>query len=261
MGHSGALAARFLLLSLAGGLAACSVADRYSGHAVLYNLEAEQAQQQALLLNIVRSSMRRPMQFSSVTSITGNTSSTTSATFLVPFNLFSSTASTGTFAAQLQNGPNFTVPVLDTQEFYQGILNPMPGQLIDLLLHANYSPELLFNLLIEKIEMTRLTDGCGETTHWTECEFYVLNDPGSDVQIELFHTLVRYLVALGMSTEPLKPPDSDSSDSSSKKDKKGDDSSDSSGDSTPLATPYAFCFAPKNREVRKWLNLTSYCGY
>ena len=41
-------------------LAGCTVVDRFSGRAVEYNLQAEQAQEQALLLNIVRASMRRP---------------------------------------------------------------------------------------------------------------------------------------------------------------------------------------------------------
>ena len=45
------------------GLPACAVVDEYSGRAVVYNLQAEQAQEQALLLNVVRASVRRPMQF------------------------------------------------------------------------------------------------------------------------------------------------------------------------------------------------------
>ena len=52
-------------------LGGCAVVDQYSGRAVGFNLEAEQATQQALLLNIVRASHRRPMQFTSVQSITG----------------------------------------------------------------------------------------------------------------------------------------------------------------------------------------------
>jgi hypothetical protein len=38
----------------------CTVIDHYSGRAIEYNLEAEQAQEQALLLNIIRASQRRP---------------------------------------------------------------------------------------------------------------------------------------------------------------------------------------------------------
>ena len=52
-------------------LTACAVVDQYSGRAVVYNLQAEQAQEQALLLNVVRASLRRPMQFTGLQSITG----------------------------------------------------------------------------------------------------------------------------------------------------------------------------------------------
>ena len=50
----------------------CSIIDNYSWRAVDYNREAEQAQEQVLLLNVVRASLRRPMQFTSLQSITGS---------------------------------------------------------------------------------------------------------------------------------------------------------------------------------------------
>src|SRR6266568_9399632 len=164
-----ALAAGLALASLA-GIGGCAVVDQYSGRAVVYNLEAEQAQEQALLLNVVRSSLRRPMQFTSVSNIVGSATATGNASLTVPLGPHSGSLPwSGLFSGSVAGGPIFTVPVLDTQDFYRGILQGIPGELIDLLIHANYSPELLFNLLIEKIEMTRLDDGCSETTHWTDC--------------------------------------------------------------------------------------------
>src|SRR5262249_7268122 len=53
-------------------LLGCAIIDSYSGRAVDYNREAEQAQEQVLLLNIVRASLRLPMQFTSLQSITGS---------------------------------------------------------------------------------------------------------------------------------------------------------------------------------------------
>src|SRR5215475_10653982 len=67
--RTGRVVAAFLL---AQGLVACAVIDNYSGRAVDYNREAEQATEQALLLNVVRASLRRPMQFTSLQSITGS---------------------------------------------------------------------------------------------------------------------------------------------------------------------------------------------
>src|SRR5215212_8384557 len=59
-------------LLLASQLSGCAVIDNYSGRAVDFNREAEQAQEEVLLLNIVRASLRRPMQFTSLSSVTGS---------------------------------------------------------------------------------------------------------------------------------------------------------------------------------------------
>ena len=63
-----------IAVSVVSGLGGCTIVDQFSSRAVNYNLEAEQAQEQALLLNIVRASLRRPMQFTSLQSITGTAS-------------------------------------------------------------------------------------------------------------------------------------------------------------------------------------------
>jgi hypothetical protein len=255
-----------LMLAAALGLAGCAIVDEYSGRAVAYNIEAEQAQDQQLLLNLVRASLRRPMQFTSVSSITGQQSVSGTASVTVPFS--NVMTKSGVFGGSVSGGPTFTVPVLDTQEFYRGILQGIPAELIDLLIHSGYSSELVFNLLIEKIEMTKVDDKeCPAHTHVTECEFYVLNDVSSDTQIELFHTLVRYLVALGMTTEPRddpsKPPPANNSgaDSSGDNSNSKDTSSSSKSSPTPLPVPYVFCFAPKLNEVEAWIIPTSHCGY
>jgi hypothetical protein len=44
-------------------------------------------------------------------------------------------------------GPSFAVAVLDTQEFYQGITQPITGQIIDFLLNEGYSKSTVFYLL------------------------------------------------------------------------------------------------------------------
>lgn len=98
----------------------CAIVDQYSYRAIGYNLEAEQAQLQALLLNIIRGSQRRPMQFTSVQSITGFASSSSTAGLSFPLGPHQSQLSltTGTLNTTISAGPSFIVPVLDTQEFY-----------------------------------------------------------------------------------------------------------------------------------------------
>src|SRR6202012_63903 len=112
------------------GLAACAVVDQYSGRAVMYNLQAEQAQEQALLLNVVRASLRRPMQFTGLQSITGTANASGSLTgggastnqrpLVSLFGLTPPSSSTVVSdivgatvgaTASISGGPTFSVPV------------------------------------------------------------------------------------------------------------------------------------------------------
>jgi hypothetical protein len=211
MGRGGARAAVLAAAVLV--LAGCTVVDRFSGRAVEYNLQAEQAQEQALLLNIVRASMRRPMQFTSLQSITGtasasaNASVTGAATQQFPlvslFNILPGNTNQainriategGAGSASISGGPTFVVPVLDTQEFYQGILTPIPLQVLDYYLQQGYPPEVLFNIFVQKVEITRIDDGgCRQ--------FTFLNSVRSDLQFGQFEAFVDYLSASGLFTE------------------------------------------------------------
>jgi hypothetical protein len=198
-------------------LLGCAIVDQYSGRAIVYNLEAEQAQEQEILLNIVRAYLRRPMQFTTVSSITGTAIASASAQYAlptdVPFRPITQGATgiaafpplpTWLFSGSMSGGPAFTVPVLDTQEFYQGILKAIPGQIWDLYIQAGYPRDLLFNLFIEKVVMKRRNRECPATSHLLKCEFVFQNYAGDDIQIDLFQALGDYLLALGLTTEQSK---------------------------------------------------------
>ncbi len=197
-------------------LVGCAVVDQYSGRAIVYNLEAEQAQDQALLLNIVRAYLHRPMQFTTVSSITGVASVSGGAQYTLPTNVPFRPAINGatgiaafptlpTWQAtgSVSGGPVFTVPVLDTQEFYDGILKAIPGQIWDLYIQANYPPDLLFNLFVMKAVMHRAD--CLKYDHTAKCELVVENYVGRDVQIHMFQALGDYLLWLGMTTARPEP--------------------------------------------------------
>jgi hypothetical protein len=194
-------------------LAGCAIVDQYGGRAVEYNLQAEKAQQQNLLLNIIRASLRRPMQFTGLTSITGTASASTSVTGgytnvhqtplislfgLTPPN--SSTAiartvtGTGGGTASMSGGPTFTVPVLDTQEFYQGILAPLTPQVIDYYVKQGYHPQILFSMFVSSVEVIATTS--------RSCDrFTFLNDVRDEVNFAQFQALSDYLISSGMTTE------------------------------------------------------------
>jgi hypothetical protein len=257
----------FIVIFSCVGFAACAVVDQYSGRAVVYNLQAEQAQEQALLLNVVRASLRRPMQFTGLQSITGTASASGSLTgggtntvqkpLISLFGLSPPSSSTvvssivgstlgGT--ASVSGGPTFSVPVLDTQEFYQGFLTPISGQLLDLYFQYGYPRDVLFNVMIEKIIIKRLDGECRVEVHTPECEMTIRNYAPEDVSLELFQSVIGYLIRLGLSTEPIIETA-----------KKG--SADAKGAGAADLKQYGFCFAPRDAMSYRLINRHVLCGH
>ena len=197
-------AVAFASLALAG----CAIVDKYSNRAVEYNLQAEKTQQQNLLLNIIRASLRRPMQFTGLQSITGTASASGSVTggytnlhqTPVAQDLGAALAGisnqaigrgvtgTGSSTASMSGGPTFVVPVLDTQEFYQGILNPVSHQIIDYYVQQGFPPQVLFALFVASVEIIE-TEGAG-------CDrFTFRNDVRNDLRFGQFEALGDYLLS------------------------------------------------------------------
>jgi hypothetical protein len=202
-----------IALLLAPGLLGCAIVDNYSGRAVDFNREAEQAQEEVLLLNIVRASLRRPMQFTSLSSVSGSGSVSGSVTggglktnqtpFIAPFGITPGNTNAALSRilatnisgnASLSGTATFTVPILDTQEFYQGILTPIPLQAFDYYLQQGFPPELLFDLFVLKIEVTRLDDGSCR-------KFTFQNSVRDDLQFGQFQTFIDYLIGSGLTAE------------------------------------------------------------
>lgn len=181
-------------------LSSCSVVDNFSDRAVKYNLVAEEAQQQALLLNIVRASLNRPMQFTTLSSITGTASVSGNETLTIPFGELAHRPKTGVspdiFGASgtVSGGPTFTVPVLDTQEFYQGELKPLSGQEYRFFLDEGITPSVLFYLFVDTIQLTVVGTKPADTYTFHS---YVLDDFDND----RYETVADYLLSLGLSIE------------------------------------------------------------
>jgi hypothetical protein len=202
------------------GLFGCTVIDHYSGRAIQYNLEAEQAQEQALLLNIVRASLRRPMQFTSLQSVTGSGNvsgsiqgggvATKQSPYISNFPLAQGGAnalaqSTNAAISRLATGnvtgnatmggtATFIVPVLDTQEFYQGILTPLTLQVVDYYIQQGFPPQLLFDLFVLKVEVTRIDDGSCR-------KFTFTNSVRDDLQFGQFQAFSDYMIGSGLTAE------------------------------------------------------------
>jgi hypothetical protein len=133
------------------GLSGCSYADYLAGHSTEYNVQAEIVKNQNLLNNIIRSAYRKPLQFTDLSSITGMVSMSGSAGFTVPFG-GPRTGFIFTPNMSGSNTPTFTVSVLNTKEFYQGILHPIDAQIISFYLNERFPPLVLLTLLVSEIE-------------------------------------------------------------------------------------------------------------
>jgi len=185
-------------LVVATALSGCAIVDSFSGRVIDYNLQAEQAQEQQLLLNIVRASLRRPMQFTGLQSITGQATESGNAAFTFPFgeSMHRPKGSVSPdifgFGGTISGGPQFIVPVLDTQEFYDGILSPIQLQVFDYYLQQGFPREVLFALFVSKIVVTQGRE---------KPDLVFTNAVADDVAFEQFEAVVDTLLAGGLSTE------------------------------------------------------------
>ena len=111
-----------------------------------------------------------------------------------------------TLGGTVSGGPTFGIPVLDTQEFYQGVMAPVSGQLFDFYIQQEFPREEIFTLFVEKIVISKQSPECippGRKAHTLECELAFVNSANSDLDFDLFQSLVEHLLNLGLTTEPV----------------------------------------------------------
>ncbi len=197
-----------LAACIAAILSGCAAVDAFAPAAIDYNLQAEQIRNQMILLNVIRAAYRKPMQFSDFTTVTGLTTVSVTAGFSLPFAAIPGSL-TRTFTAlpsgSLTGGPNFTVSILNTKEFYSGILQPIPMQTVTLYLREGLPKEMLLTLLLSDIEYKQN----GEIVHAYNSAYPV---SAANVRVADFRTLLHQLIVRGLDTEnieqktPIGPP-------------------------------------------------------
>jgi len=193
------LISRFLTMAVAtGALAGCAAGDRFAGRVSTYNSEAEKAQDQAILLNVLRAAKRRPLSFTELQNVTSSGTPSGSIGFNVPLaQNGGATASAFNPTLALSGGPTLSAGFINTQEFYQGMLKPVPISTIDLFIQRGIPPGLLFNLLFSRIIVKRIHDTSLDPSAQT---FTAINDVGDDDRLRAFQTLVEVLLNRGLTT-------------------------------------------------------------
>lgn len=134
------------------------------------------AANQLTLLNILRAKEREPLHFTSISKLNGSAGLNAKASGGVDAKGATLTtardaaaAITGTSSAsgaevvkpaleaQVTSSSAFDVAVLDTQEFYQGILGSVPPSVIAHYLHQGWPRELITSLFVEAVELVPQT--------------------------------------------------------------------------------------------------------
>ncbi|MEI9891123.1 MAG: hypothetical protein WDN45_11660, partial [Caulobacteraceae bacterium] len=200
---------RCSVLAAALGVAGLSLAgcagSRLDPGSTDYNLTVERQRNGELLLNIVRASLHRPLAFTVLQTITG-TGQAGQSTFDIP--IIQNHADMAFSLERKLTGsgqPSFTIGVLDTQEFYRGILTPLSIQTLDLYRRRGLSKPLLLDLFFSSIEVSA-DDGSPIPFH---AEFR--NDPWDPEAFADFQTFAHRLLTAGLTVAPVPreegPPD------------------------------------------------------
>ncbi len=118
-----------------------------------YNVAAEQARNEMLLLNVLRARDRKPMVFTGLTRITGSIRQSAGIGA-------SGTARSGASDSigmgvdlSVVDAPSFDVAVLDSQSFTRGIMTPLTFELVEYFWDQGFSRDVLFFLAVERIEL------------------------------------------------------------------------------------------------------------
>lgn len=167
--------------TLASTLAACAVVDTVDPRYDTINRASAKARNESILLNIVRASKSVPLNFIAfskvggqwsmgagvgapnfllgpmgVTSIALNAAGAiTSATRSIPTSTGRNTVvSDRTLNASTSVMNNFDITLLETKDFYNGLLSPVDLPTVNFFVRQGYSRELLFWLFAEKVRET-----------------------------------------------------------------------------------------------------------
>jgi len=106
-----------------------------------------------MLLNIVRAAYRFPMHFTELSTLSGTATVSVGGTLTLPFatlnggNSTFSAAPTGT----LTDSPTFNMAVLETQEFYKGMLAPISQAQLATYVEEGLQRELVFALAFGEV--------------------------------------------------------------------------------------------------------------
>jgi hypothetical protein len=237
-------------------VAGCAYNDHFDNRVDRFDIASEQARDQMILTNIVRASKAEPLAFQSLGQITGSNTSQLQmglpSVVLGPQPAFGSATRVldkqSVFGANpgasgfLANGmttsgsTSFNVTPSETQDFYQGLLEPVEPQTLALFKEQGIADEILFYLFTQEV----IEERQGEAR-----QNQFVNDR-LDPSFEGFHHYVELAMRYGLSAEPTPGAKPGKSAKADKADKAGKAGKSSSNDSTSEpGTDWRLCFNRK----------------
>ena len=179
-------------VSLAGMLSGCTIHTKedVARSTTEFNLVAEKAGNEMLLLNIIRASKRRPMYFTSIGKLTRNiTFQYGTGGVSIPFGRIGGGLD-GSYSiapsASFNDSPILDVSVLDTKEFTNGIMTPVPMKTIEYYWSMGWHKEMLLHLFIRRIDIRDPCNSCDPNFVKT-----ILNYPGDPNHFKEFQEQIR----------------------------------------------------------------------
>jgi len=128
--------------------------DKMIGSSTDYNVVVEKAQNNMILINIVRASKRYPMYFTNFKQLRGSMAyNFSTGSITVPFGgPGDATSYSVAPTISYSTNPSFDLNVLDDKEFLQGMTTSVSLEMIDFYLKHGWPDLMLWNLLIDSIE-------------------------------------------------------------------------------------------------------------
>ena len=137
--------AAFLLATLAG----CAAVQSTEQVVSRYNQAFANSRNEMLVLNVLRSAAREPLQFSTMGNVTGQVGNGGQIT--IPFtNLIGGGATVVSPSLQITDAvnPTITIVPLGAREFANAVLTPIDAEAIQLFLHSGWDAEFLLPLIV-----------------------------------------------------------------------------------------------------------------
>jgi hypothetical protein len=153
----------FAACVLAATLGACAVIDRPDPRHDTVNRAAANARNESILLNIIRASHSLPLNFVAFSRVSGSQSAQANvglpAFGLGPLPLVSSVQKQTVFGSSVFNANtnvnnSFDISILESRDFYSGLLTPVDLATVNYFSRQGYSRQLLFWLFVESIRET-----------------------------------------------------------------------------------------------------------